>query len=247
MDNELNIRCLGYSVFSKTLDHLPPDQKILISTINQYSYCIAEKDNEFKEALSQSDVLLPDGVGIVAAAKFLYGKKIKKIAGADIHEYLLKKMNREGGSCFYFGSSDATLDKIKVRIAKEYSNIRIATYSPPFKTSFSLEENNQMIAVINEFQPDVIFVGMTAPKQEKWSFLHKNALDATTICSIGAVFDFYAGSVERPNKFWINLGLEWFGRLIKEPKRMWKRYIYYGVVFGVHLIREKLKIVTKPR
>lgn len=88
---------------------------------------------------------------------------------------------------------------------------------------------------------------MTAPKQEKWSHAHKDRLHANVICSIGAVFDFYAGTVDRPGKIWIDLGLEWLGRLFKEPKRMWRRYIYYGFVFLYYLIREKFAVVTKKK
>lgn len=230
---------LNYSIYDQSLEQLNFGRKLLISTINQYSYCIAEKDSNFKKVLQQSDVLLPDGVGIVLAAKFLYNKKIQKIAGADVHDYLLKKLNLEKGSCFYLGASETTLDNIKARIAKEYPNINIATYSPPFKPVFTTAENSRMLQVVNDFQPDVLFVGMTAPKQEKWSFKNKEALDAKIICSIGAVFDFYAGTVVRPNKLWIHLGLEWFGRLLKEPKRMWKRYLYYGFVFGYYLLKAK--------
>lgn len=237
-----HIYCMGYRVFGASLEQLQYSEKTLISTINQYSYCIAEKDSEFKKSLEESDVLLPDGIGIVAAVRFLHGKKIKKIAGADIHKFLLEKLNRENGSCFYLGSSKETLNKIKSRISEKYPNIKLATYSPPFKPSFSSEDNAQMLQVVNQFQPDVLFVGMTAPKQEKWSFEHKHALNAKIICSIGAVFDFYAGTVQRPNQVWINLGLEWLGRLIKEPKRMWKRYVYYGAIFIGYLMKEKLKL-----
>ncbi len=83
---------------------------------------------------------------------------------------------------------------------------------------------------------------MTAPKQEKWTFEHKDMLDAKVICSIGAVFDFYAGTVERPSQFWINAGLEWLVRLVNEPNHMWKRYLYYGPIFIFIVLREKLKI-----
>lgn len=102
-----------------------------------------------------------------------------------------------------------------------------------------------MIDEINVFMPDVLFIGMTAPKQEKWAHEHKTLLDARIICSIGAVFDFYAGTVVRPNKIWINLGLEWFVRLLKEPKRMWKRYLFYGPVFIKLMLKEKIKNVFK--
>lgn len=234
-----NVLCLGYPIYKSSLDNLPLKSKLLVSTINQYSYCIAEEDAEFKKALLGSDVILPDGVGITLAAKWLNGTSIKKVAGADFHEYQLKRLNENHGSCFYLGASSYTLAKIESRLKGEYPNIRFASYAPPFKQQFTEEENLSMIEAVNSFNPDVLFVGMTAPKQEKWSHAHKNLLNAKIICCIGAVFDFYAGTVERPGKIWRDLGLEWLGRLVKEPKRMSKRYLYYGVVYAVHLVRSK--------
>ncbi len=231
---------MGYPVFTGSLFDLSGTTKIVVNTINQYSYCIAEKDASFQKALKESDVLLPDGIGIVAASRFLYGKRIRKIAGADLHNYLLEKLNKERGSCFYMGSSEETLGKIEKRIGQEYPNIRIATYSPPYKSEFSETDHSKIRQAVNRFRPDVLFVGMTAPKQEKWSHDQKNFLDAKIICSIGAVFDFYAGTVNRPNQIWIDLGMEWMGRLLNEPKRMWKRYIVYGAVFGFYLLRDKV-------
>ena len=240
-EKTLSIDCLGYPIFSGTLDSMPKSGKILINTINQYSYCMAEMDAEFKQSLMESDILLPDGIAMAVASKLLKGKKIKKIAGADLHHFLLNKLNQTGGSCFYLGSSDETLRKIKERLAVEFPNISADVYSPPYKPEFTLSDNAQMLKMVNGFNPDVLFVGMTAPKQEKWAYAHKNAVDARMICSIGAVFDFYAGTTNRPHKIWINFGLEWLGRLIREPKRMWKRYIYYGLIFGYYLSKEKYK------
>jgi N-acetylglucosaminyldiphosphoundecaprenol N-acetyl-beta-D-mannosaminyltransferase len=235
------ITCLGYRLFADNLESVAVNDKILINTINQYSYCIAEKDSEFKDGLRNSDILLPDGVGMTWASEFLNGKKVKKIAGADIHQFLLQKMNREGGSCFYLGASETTLVKIHNRIKNEYPNIKIGGYSPPFKPTFTAVDSAIMIQKVNEFKPNVLFIGMTAPKQEKWSHAHKEQLNANVICSIGAVFDFYAGSIDRPGKIWINLELEWLGRLLKEPKRMWKRYIYYGLVFVYEIFKKKVQ------
>jgi len=234
-----NVNVLNYTVFSGELNMLPIDRKVIVNTINQYSYCIAEEDEDFKEALHKSDILLPDGVGIVLASKILNNEKITKIAGADIHHFLLEKLNKEQGSCFYMGSSESTLQKIKERISIEYPNIRVGFYSPPFKKEFDKQENEDILNSINSFKPDVLFVGMTAPKQEKWAVKFGGQLDTNIICSIGAVFDFYAGTVNRPDKIWQNLGLEWLGRLIKEPKRMFRRYIYYGFVFLKYLVVAK--------
>jgi len=230
---------LEYSLFTKKLGDFPSQSKILINTINQYSYCIAQEDSEFKRALQASDVLLPDGIGVVIGAKFLTGENIKKIAGADVHHYLLNDLNKKNGSCFYLGSSDETLKKITERIKIEYPNVNIHSYSPPFKQAFSDDDNKAIADEINMYKPDVLFVGMTAPKQEKWVFSNKNQLDAGIICTIGAVFDFYAETVKRPSEFWISLGLEWLVRLVKEPSRMWKRYLYYGPIYIHYLLNRK--------
>lgn len=232
---------LDYSIYSGDLSECITNDKMLINTINQYSFCIAENDAEFKCALEQSDILLPDGIAIVAAVKLLNGQKIKKIAGADIHQYLLDDLNKKGGSCFYLGSSDYTLLKITTRLSKDFPNIKVGSFSPPYKSEFSDTDNKQMLQAVNAFKPDVVFVGMTAPKQEKWAFQHKAQLDTKIVCSIGAVFDFYAGTVNRPHSMWINLGLEWFIRLCNEPKRMWKRYLYYGPLFVKSIILQKIK------
>lgn len=238
-----SVPLLDYSVFSGHLKDLPFDDKTLVNTINQYSFCIAEKDSAFKTALQGSDVLLPDGMAVVAAIRLLDNKKIKKIAGADIHLHLLKELNQKGGSCFYLGSSENTLLKIKERVAIEFPNIRVGTYSPPYRSEFPHDKKSKKVEAVNAFQPDVLFVGMTAPKQEKWAYSHKEYLDVKIICSIGAVFDFYAGTVERPSPFWIDLKLEWFIRLLKEPKRMWKRYLYYGFVYVGIVLKKKISML----
>ena len=242
--SETSVQSIGYSICSDHLNQLPASGKILINTINQYSYCLAEEDNEFKTALQHSDILLPDGIAIVVAVRLLEGQKITKIAGADVHQHLLSRLNKESGKCFYLGSSANTLQKIKDKLAVEFPAVQVRTFSPPYKAEFSESENAEMIGAVNDFAPDVLFIGMTAPKQEKWAHAHKEDLDAQTICSIGAVFDFYAGTVKRPSAIWINLGLEWLGRLIKEPRRMWKRYLFYGPVFIYKVLREKVKQKT---
>jgi N-acetylglucosaminyldiphosphoundecaprenol N-acetyl-beta-D-mannosaminyltransferase len=233
------VKLIDYSIFNGNLNQIDFAKKTLINTINQYSFCIAEQDAKFKAALLGSDILLPDGMAIVAAVRLLTGHKIKKIAGADIHLHLLQELEQKGGSCFYLGSSENTLLKITTRLSAAFPHIKVGTYSPSYRSEFSDADNQQMLKAVNTFQPDVLFVGMTAPKQEKWSYQHKEQLDAKIICSIGAVFDFYAGTVERPSPFWIKLQLEWFIRLVKEPKRMWKRYLYYGPVFIKLILTEK--------
>lgn len=246
MDNSLpTVSLIDYSIFSGNLTELQDAKKIVINTINQYSFCLANENEKFKIALQKSNVLLPDGMAIVSAVKLLSGAHIKKIAGADIHDFLLKDLNQKSGKCFYLGSSESTLSKIKLKVSNEFPNIHVKTFSPAFTNNFSEIQNKEMIDAINEFKPDVLFVGMTAPKQEVWSYNHSDLLDTKIICSIGAVFDFYAGTILRPHPFWIKLRLEWFIRLVKEPKRMWKRYLYFGPVFMKLILEEKINLFKK--
>lgn len=216
------------------------NNQLIVNTINPHSYCIAKKDFEFQNALKNSNLLVPDGSGIVFASKFVYNKKIKKIAGYDVFIHFLKLLkNKKQGKVFFLGSSENTLLLIKNKMALEYPELEVYSYSPPFKVVFDESDNLKMIAAINEISPNFLFVGMTAPKQEKWVELHKNKIQANVICSIGAVFDFYAGTVKRPSTFWINLGLEWLPRFLKDPRRLAKRNLVSTPQFLFDMIKFK--------
>ncbi len=142
----------------------------------------------------------------------------------------------------FLGSSEAVLAKIKARAAVEYPNVEVHTYSPPYKPEFSNEDNEAMFTAIHAVNPDVLFIGMTAPKQEKWAYEHMVKLDVKGhIGTIGAVFDFYAGTVERAPLWWQEHSLEWLYRLIKEPRRMWRRYLLGNIQFIWLVIKEKFK------
>jgi N-acetylglucosaminyldiphosphoundecaprenol N-acetyl-beta-D-mannosaminyltransferase len=231
----------SFHLFNQLLKQLPDQQKLLITTINAHCYNVSERDEVYREALINSDVLIPDGISVVWAIRFLYNQKVKKIAGADLFFYEMQRLQQTGGKCFFLGSSNTTLKQIKQKINNEYPNIKVGTYSPPFKPEFSQQDNAAMLEAINVFQPDVLMIGMTAPKQEKWAYQHYNQLQVGHICCIGAVFDFYGGTVNRAPQWMIKVGLEWFYRLIKEPKRMWRRYLIGNIVFMGHVIIEKIK------
>ncbi|QWX84360.1 WecB/TagA/CpsF family glycosyltransferase [Cellulophaga sp. HaHaR_3_176] len=234
------MKTLNYTI-STDYPKLPIISKTIINTINPHSYCVSKKDDSFAKALQSSDFLLPDGIGIVWASKFLNKKQIIKIAGFDIFLFLMKDLNETSGSCFFLGASQKTLNLIKQKAAKEYPNVKVNCFSPPYKAKFTEEDSTEMCNKVNEFKPDVLFVGMTAPKQEKWVYDFQSQLDSKVICSIGAVFDFYAGVVERPSQFWIKLGLEWLPRFLKEPKRLAERNLISTPKFILEVFSFKLR------
>ena len=216
MNSTLDV--LGYKVFNSSLDKADYSKKTLINTFSPNSYGLATKDAFFKEALKNTDILVLDGVGIALGSLFLHGKNIKKIAGQDCFDYLAAKANENRWKVFFMGSSPKTLDKIKTRLKEEYPNIEAAVYSPPFKPEFTEEDNRQIVDAINAFNPHILFVGLTAPKQEKWSYQHKNRLNVQVISTIGNVFDWYAGNSKRPAPIWVKLRLEWFVRIFMRPE-----------------------------
>lgn len=214
-----NINVLGYDVFSSSLEEIDPyTEKTLINTFSPNSYGLAIKDKEFETALKNTDVLVLDGMGVAIGSILIHRKNIKKIAGEDCFNYFMKLANELGWKVFFLGSTEETLGKIKSRAIKEFGNIKVDSYSPPYRPEFSTEDNEQMVKAINNFQPDVLFVGLTAPKQEKWAYRHKDEINARIISTIGNVFDWYAGNSSRPAKIWIKLRLEWFIRLFLRPE-----------------------------
>lgn len=205
-----------------------PEGKLLINTINAYSYDMARENPLFAEALMKGDVLIPDGMSIVKACRILKAQSQprERIAGWDLFVHEMGRLNEKGGTCFFMGSSEQTLTLIRKRAATEYPNIRVETYSPPYKPAFSEEDDKAMIAAINRAKPDLLWIGMTAPKQEIWTYTHWNDLRIDCHAgTIGAVFDFFARTVCRAPKAWQDSGFEWLYRLLKEPRRMWRRYI----------------------
>lgn len=219
-----------------------PEGKLLINTVNAHSFNTAKKDPLFAEALTKGDVLIPDGVSIVKACRWIKAKSqpAERIAGWDLFAYEMDHLEKTGGGkVMFMGSSQKVLDLIVKRAAVDYPHLKVVTYSPPYKPEFSDEDNRAIVDAINRANPDLLWIGMTAPKQEKWTYSHWQELDIHChVGTIGAVFDFYAGTVERAPLWWQRHGLEWLYRLIKEPRRMWRRYIIGNALFLWNMTKE---------
>lgn len=225
-----------------------PQGKLLINTINAHSYNTALKDPLFAKALMKGDVLIPDGASIVKACKWLNAKSKPKerIAGWDLFVYEMSELEKDANSnskdskkVMFMGSSERVLGLIKIKSAEIYPNLEVVTYSPPYKPEFSKEDNDAIVTAINSENPDLLWIGMTAPKQEKWTYTHWNELNIHChVGTIGAVFDFFAGTAKRAPQWWQDHSLEWLYRLIIEPKRMWRRYIIGNSLFIRDILKE---------
>ncbi|WP_068471643.1 WecB/TagA/CpsF family glycosyltransferase [Saccharicrinis aurantiacus] len=233
---------LDYNIYSGDISTLSLNKRTVVNTLNGHSYAVAKKDVEFKNALLQSQILLPDGEPVVFGSKLLCGEKINKISGYECFTAIMEKLNRQGGSCFFLGSNNHTLNLIKERVSREYPLINMDYFSPPYATEFNAEENRIMVERINAYDPDVLFVGMTAPKQEKWVHSNKDKLKVNVLCSIGAVFDFYAGTVKRAPGWMVKCKLEWFHRFLKQPFRLAHRYFVSTPQIFIDIYMQKRKL-----
>lgn len=246
----LRLKTLRIVQSSEELTHFP-EGKTLINTIYAYSYVVAQKDDIFADALRKCDFLMPDGAGIVKACRWLKAKSQPKerIAGWDLFSFEMNVLERKSEELrvksekclkvMFMGSSEKVLSLIRERAAVDYPNLEVVTYSPPYKPEFSDEDNQAMIKAINNADPDLLWIGMTAPKQEKWTYSHWDELNIHCHCgTIGAVFDFYAGTVKRAPLGWQRNSLEWLYRLLMEPQRMWRRYIIGNAKFLYYIYKE---------
>ncbi|MCC7222013.1 MAG: WecB/TagA/CpsF family glycosyltransferase [Candidatus Contendobacter sp.] len=214
-----------------------------LACLNPHSYAVALDDPQFSQALHAADWLIPDGAGIVLASKLLGGQIRQRVTGSDIFREVHVGLSQAGGyRVFFLGSTETTLATIRQRMARDYPNLQIAgTYSPPFKTEFSTDDHQAMIAAINAAAPDVLWVGMTAPKQEKWLHQHQAQLNVKFAAAVGAVFDFYSGRVKRSHPVFQRLGLEWLPRLLQQPRRLWRRMGVSAPIFIWHVLRQRVK------
>lgn len=214
-----------------------------LACINPHSYTVAHSDKEFALALREADYLIPDGTGIVIAAKILGAPVHERITGFDIFEGVMTRLNASGGTVFFLGSTKENLAIIEKKVAFDFPNVHVAgTFSPPFKATYNAAELEIMRQAISQAKPDVLWVGMTAPKQEKWIDENIAHIDVKFVAAIGAVFDFYSGKVKRSPAFFQKTGTEWLPRLLQQPRRLWRRMFVSAPFFMWHVFLERLGI-----
>ncbi len=234
---------IGFRVFSDDLSKISLNTTScrVINTISPNSYGISTKDAAFKEALQSTDYLVLDGVYFAFASLLLKGKNIKKNQGPDVFYHFMDRANQKSSKIFFLGSSPQTLKLIKQKAAFLYPNIKIETYSPPFKPEFNEQENDAMITAVNRFKPDILFVGMTCPKQEKWAIKNRDRINASLVIAIGNVFDWFAGTQKAIAPIWFKLRVGWLVRIFLRPE-IFRRNIGNQMLFFWHVILIFLKI-----
>ena len=204
-----------------------------------------QKDKEFRELYQNADLVLADGVPILWAARFLGTPLKEKVSGSDLLPLVCAYAARKHWRLLFLGAAEGVAQQAAQELSKKYDNLHIVgVYSPPFGFEKDEDETTQIINLINATKPDVLLVGLGAPKQEKWIYRYRNIHQVPVSIGIGASFDFAAGVLRRAPSWMQHIGLEWFWRFLMEPRRLWKRYFVRDPWFFLLLLGAFLKSLT---
>lgn len=218
----------------------------VIFTPNTEVVMIARNNDELKNIINQADMIVPDGVGLVHASRIKKNQLPERVTGFDLSVELLKIANEKGYSLFVLGGQEGVAEEAILNITVEYPNIRIAGYNHGYFKGAHIgqgghEEELKVIDKINKSQPDILFVGLGVPKQEIWINENLDKLECKVVIGNGGTVDVLAGRVPRAPEIFQKLGLEWFYRLIKEPKRIKRQMVL--PLFALMVLFSKEKIV----
>ncbi len=198
----------------------------------------AHCDREFKRMVNSAALWLPDGIAPVWIARLRGMRSACRIPGAELMEAFLAKADFAGYRSFFYGDTEETLQRLGAVLAERYPGHVVAgTLSPPFRP-ISPEEDDEQVRAINRARPDVLWVGLGTPKQDRWIYEHRDRLEVPVAVAVGAAFRFLTGQVSRAPAWIGKMGLEWAYRLAMEPRKCWKRCFLQGPQFVAHVVME---------
>jgi N-acetylglucosaminyldiphosphoundecaprenol N-acetyl-beta-D-mannosaminyltransferase len=215
-------------------------RRICVTPVN----CVlwAHKNKQLKNLYNSADMCLPDGVPLIWASKLLGAPIDGRVTGLDLLPKFSSIAANKAYRFFFLGAKDGVAEKLSSHLLSIYPNLIIAGYySPPFAERFSDEENNKMITMINVAKPHIVWVSLTAPKQDFWIFDHFQKIDANIMIGVGGAFEVTAGLIPRAPLWMQRNGLEWLFRFFQEPRRLFKRYIIQAPLFIPLIFLQKLR------
>ena len=212
---------------------------------NVHTVVTARKDSYLRDITNNSFMSLPDGKPLSIVGRLQGFKEVERVAGPDFMFYFLERTQHLRH--FFYGTSPATLAKLIDNIKTHLPELTIVgSYSPPFRT-LTTEEVGKINTMISSAKPQIVWVGLGAPKQEYWMAEHWRELSPAILLGVGAAFDFHGSAVSRAPIWVRRIGMEWFHRLLQDPKRLWKRYLATNSLFLLYILFDVLRAKKNPR
>lgn len=234
------ISLTSYTDVLSTIENRPADEALLIAVCNVHSVMSARRDTDLAGVLNGAQIATPDGVPLVWTLRRTVRPDQERVYGPDLMRRALTDSRGLGWNHYLFGSTPETLATLQEAIRDFAPDAKVVgAYSPPFRSS-TPEEDAADAERILATDPDIVWVGLGMPKQELWMGRMAHRLPGVAVAGVGAAFDFLAGTVEEAPAWMMKAGLEWLFRLSREPKRLWRRYIWNNPAFVLLVIRQLL-------
>lgn len=203
-----------------------------VAVTDMHSVMEAQHDPGFRAVLAEADLVVPDGMPLVWCARLRGHALRRRVYGPELMLTFCRETTAKGYRHFFYGGDSGVPERLAASLLQACPGIYIVgTHSPPFRR-LSPEEDAYIVEMIHRAAPDVLWIGLGAPKQEKWMREHRDRLNVPVLVGVGAAFDFHAGIKRQAPRWMREHGLEWFFRLLQEPRRLWKRYLVYGCEFA---------------
>lgn len=218
-----------------------------IETHEQHYVCVtgvhgvmeSQRDPELRRIHNESGLTTPDGMPMVWAGRWAGARGMRRVYGPDLMLAVCERAAQLGWTSYFYGGRDGVPERLAARLTDRFPGLRVVgCWSPPFG-SLSEEEDRRIVEAINDARPDIVWVGLSTPKQERWMARHVGRLEASVLIGIGAAFDIHAGTLAQAPGWVREHGLEWLFRLWKEPRRLWRRYLSNNPRFVLGIIRRR--------
>jgi N-acetylglucosaminyldiphosphoundecaprenol N-acetyl-beta-D-mannosaminyltransferase len=211
-----------------------------IAVTDMHSLMQAQHAESFKRILLDADLVVPDGFPLVWLGRRKGIALRRRVYGPELMERFCEESTAQGYRHFFYGGAQGVAEDLSIRLTARFPALQIAgTYCPPFRP-LTQQEDEQVVSMINGVRADVVWVGLGAPKQERWMSEHQRRLNAPVLVGVGAAFDFHTGRIAQAPLWMREHGLEWLFRLSREPGRLWRRYLIYGTQFVALVLLESL-------
>jgi N-acetylglucosaminyldiphosphoundecaprenol N-acetyl-beta-D-mannosaminyltransferase len=213
-----------------------------IAVTGMHGVMEAQHDEVFKMILNAAALVVADGMPLVWIGRRHGLEMRRRVYGPELMETFCKATATKGYRHFFYGAAPGVGEELAARFVSRFPGLAVAgTYSPPFR-ALTREEDVELIQAIEETKADVVWVGLSTPKQERWMYEHSGRLKVPVLVGVGAAFDFHTGRIAQAPKWMREHGLEWLFRLTMEPRRLWRRYILYGFEFILYVTLELLGV-----
>jgi N-acetylglucosaminyldiphosphoundecaprenol N-acetyl-beta-D-mannosaminyltransferase len=221
-------------------------QRGYVCVSNVHSVMEARRDASLRAVFNGAGLAVPDGMPLVWVGRLRGCRDVRRVYGPDLTLQLCERAARGAYACYFYGGGPGVAERLAETLSRRFPGLRVVgAEAPPFRP-LTPEEDEEAVRRINAASPDVVFVGLGCPKQERWMAEHRERLQAPVLLGVGAAFDFHTGRVPQAPRWMMGAGLEWLFRLLQEPRRLWRRYLVYNPLFVLHLTLELLGLRHYP-